>query len=260
MPLLLLLAGAIARADDETVTARTVMAAAMQDLATNTSLSVVLVGTETVDEQVTTFGSVTSLKVDLIGEQPVLLLESQSTIGGVLTQRIVGDGAHLWDFKVAPNTYSCATYGSVDYAQPANYRQKLMQLFSLRAVGANKFVAKLLTEAYGSGPTGLSALATRWTPWLSTAAVTMADRNVVCDVLTPEPARLTYVIAEPDENSTSLYRLAGAAFERRIVQGSKVKIVRWQVAIVPGKLAAGTDFGFIPPRNARNIANGYFGE
>lgn len=206
--------------------------------------------------------------------------EINDYVNGAHSHRIVADGTTLWSYNFPQNTYSSFKYGSYSGAQPAGFRNNLFQELNSSSQASSTFLARTLREIFA----GDVSMYTGWFPG-SIITVVCKPGTVTVGPMTPttdnmvDPIDSTRSYVGDDLNYYVVYTFAnrlqrsGAFHLSRVdlshpwmvsdihyidvqyINPSTPRIVDWTITFNTAPFPVMTNYAFVPPANARSIAN-----
>jgi hypothetical protein len=198
-------------------------------------------------------------------------VEVNDYLNGNHTHRIVGDGTTLWGYDFTKNAYTSFRYGAYSGTLAPDFRANMLQELTTNSRGTTVFMSRMLREVFS----GDIAQYRTWFPGAQITLLTktssppvMTDpvdqnRSYVADDLnlyviytyTPRTQRSSaFHFSRPDLNSPwSLSEIYYA--DSQTAGSSVVRFVDWRITVHTGVLPLSTNYVFVPPTNARAIAN-----
>lgn len=176
-------------------------------------------------------------------------------------RRLAGDGTNFWFFHALRNEYRSVRYGAINAPTPATYRADFFKLLNLDTRDQSAPATRILTEIF-------SGTASAYRPWIPSASAlsypvaSFADDLVPARVYNPIPGTLAFAyLYEPtmsrdvafqlESTSTGRWNLA-AAYGADLVGGG---LREWSLTLDLAPTILANQFAFVPPVNARPIAN-----
>lgn len=197
--------------------------------------------------------------------------ELNEYLNGARMKRIVGDGMTLWSYDFAKNTYSASRYGSYGAAQPQGFRASMLFELTNATSGPSVFLARTLREIFS----GDFAQYRSWFPMAQITVVSdVAPTRSMVDPIVPSRSytgdQLNFYVVYTynprvrrsgafhfsRSDVTKPWTLAEVFYaDGTSLNASTPRLVDWRMTFHTGMLPASTNYVFVPPTNARAIAN-----
>ena len=245
VPLVALLsASACCQVSSSGLTGDVLIQTAMTTLATNSSMLLVMKGTDKTVDLVTGYEYHTSFEVSQVGTRLYDRVNITAYNGtGAYAKpvvSIIGDGVTLWRYDYVNNTYSAVNYGSYSGDQPEGYRGTLFRSITSMSEGYMSYPIMLLRQIYAGTLNGYQS----WLPGV----------NPVVDSL----GNVNYSVGQPPRRTITfnfkLGELLGVAYDDVAMMRGVVKHTDWTIQITGGWIFDSNTFSFTPPAGSRPVA------
>lgn len=177
-------------------------------------------------------------------------MEYRTYRNGSLVSRAAVDGARIWHYTVAGNSYSSFTYNQLAYADRAT---AMFRTLSKLIVGEDQILVQTAQQAYEASLNGQAYAANKWLPWMPVSQIVSEVPNQTYQFLSqvPNTRSVTYNATENPPGYYSLTNITGRTSANR---GGVIVKNDWSITIDSNEIA-GTDYTFNPPAGSRAIAN-----
>lgn len=176
-------------------------------------------------------------------------------------RRLAGDGTNFWFYHAVRNEYRVARYGAINAPIPSNYRAEFFKLLALDTRDQSAPATRILNEVFSGTMSAYRA----WVPTASGLSYSVAatvDDLVPTRVYTPIPGSLAYAyLFEPAVNRNVAYELTNVGpgqwnlTSMYGAESSPAGLREWSMSIDIKPTIVANQFAFVPPTNARAIAN-----
>jgi hypothetical protein len=193
---------------------------------------------------------------------------------GIHAHRIVGDGTTLWGYDFTRNAYTSLRYGSYSGPEPEGFRGNLLQEVAINSKASTVFLARMLREIYSSD----TSLASHYRTWFPGAQITtLTKTSTPPQMVDPVDTNRTYTADDlnfyilytytPRTQRSGVFHFTRADLTKpwalsefyyadaQQVNSSVQRVLNWRITVRTGSLPASTNYVFVPPTNARAIAN-----
>lgn len=225
------------------------MGEALFNLGTEPAFTLHKTGTEDYNGTVTTLESVLVIKDT--DPNPTIFnyrIEYRTFRNGIITHRAAVDGTRVWFYSVNDKTYSSYSYNNVPVAnQPTVVFRNLNKLVT----GEDQLLMQLGQQAFEAALNGQSTAASKWLPWTPVySTLNDTPSSIQVESTVPNYRSLDYQIT----NIASQNYLARIVGHTELNRPGRYIVNDWNIEVVNSEFA-GSVYTFVPPTNARAIAN-----